>query len=223
MMTSGPGVPPSGPAPGAASPGASTASRKRRSLVRGKLGALVLGVLCLALFFGGYLIAVYWMFPAPAAPTDGVVVPDLRGMSLSMARDRLAPLGLETGDTVSIPHNQTPMGLIIAQTPLPGQQARAGGSVSVGLSSGQPSVTIPNVVGYGARRAQNLLQRLGFEVSQSLEESERPNGTVLRSQPDAGNKLSLPARVMIVVSAGRPDSVVVDTLRRDSITSRSFR
>jgi beta-lactam-binding protein with PASTA domain len=187
-----------------------------RRRLRMKRGALILAGISVVLFVAGYLLAVFVMFPPPPAPTVGVVVPDLRGMTLSLARDRLQPLGLETGDTISIPNNQSPMGLIIAQSPLPGQQARAGGRVSVGLSSGPPSVTIPNVVGYGARRAQNLLQRLGFDVAQSLENSDRPNGIVLRSQPEAGNKLPLPARITIVISAGPPDSVTIDTM-----TSRS--
>src|SRR5687767_12217795 len=168
-----------------------------RRRVRLKRGALILAVISVVLFVAGYLLAVYVMFPPPAAPTVGVVVPDLRGMTLSLARDKLQPLGLETGDTISIPNNESPMGLIIAQSPLPGQQARAGGRVSVGLSSGPPAVVIPNVIGYGARRAQNLLQRLGFDVAQAMENSDRPNGVVLRSQPEAGNKLPLPARITI--------------------------
>ena len=190
-------------------------SRMRR--LRLTRGVLILAVLSIVLFVSGYLLAVYVMFPPPAAPTIGVVVPDLRGMTLSLARDKLQPLGLETGDTISIPNNQSPMGLIIAQTPLPGQQARAGGRVSVGLSSGPPAVVVPNLVGYGARRAQNLLQRLGFDVAQSMENSDRPNGVVLRSHPEAGNKLPLPARITIVISAGPPDSVTVDTMTSRSI------
>ena len=193
------------------------APKKSKRRLRVTRRALILAVLSVVLFVAGYLLAVYVMFPPPAAPTIGVVVPDLRGMTLSLARDKLQPLGLETGDTISIPNNQSPMGLIIAQSPLPGQQARAGGRVSVGLSSGPPAVVIPNVIGYGARRAQNLLQRLGFDVAQAMENSDRPNGIVLRSQPDAGNKLPLPARITIVISAGPPDSVTVDTLTTRSI------
>ncbi len=195
-----------------------TAGRKdRMASFKGK-PTLVLVGLSLGLFLAGYLIAVFLLFPPPPVPEDGIVVPDLRGLTLGLARDRLAPLGLEPGDTVSIPHGQTPKGLIIAQTPLPGQQARAGGHVSVGLSSGPPAVTIPNVIGYGARRAQNLLQRLGFEVDQMLEPSDRPNGTVLRSQPESGNKLSLPARIMIYVSAGPADTLTIDTTTSRSTT-----
>ena len=167
-----------------------------------------------ALFVGGYLLAVNFLFPPPPVPKDGVVVPDVRGMSVDLAQRRLSPLGLESGDTTSMPHPQTPRGLIVAQSPLPGQQVRAGGKVNLGLSSGPPAVVIPNVAGFGARRAQNLLQRLGLQVDQILETSERPNGSVIRSMPEAGQKQPLPARVVIYISAGPPDTLNTDTLSR---------
>jgi beta-lactam-binding protein with PASTA domain len=175
------------------------------------------GSVSLGLFVAGYLVAVFLLFPPPPVPKDGVIVPNLHGMTVDLARRSLTPLGLETGETLSLPHPQTPAGLVIAQSPLPGQQARAGGRVNLGLSSGVPAVAIPNLIGFGARRAQNLLTRLGFTVDQILESSEQPNGTVIRSAPDAGLKLSLPARVVLYVSAGLPDSVVVDTTVRDTL------
>ena len=187
----------------------------RRGRQSAKLFAAVLG-----LFLAGYLIAVYVMFPPPAAPEDGIPVPDIKGMSVGSARDRLQPLGLNIGDTLSVPHSTVAPGLIVAQSPLAGQQLRAGGHVHVGLSSGLPSATVPELIGLGARRAANLLERLGFEVDQTLEASDRPNGTVIRSVPETGVRKPLPARVLLVVSTGlsaldtiRPDTVQRDTLR----------
>ncbi|MGH7461356.1 MAG: PASTA domain-containing protein, partial [Longimicrobiales bacterium] len=77
-----------------------------------------------------------------------------------------------------------------------------------------------DVVGLSARRAENLLKRLGFEVDQSLEPSDRPSGTVIRSAPEAGQRQSLPARVRLAVSAGPADTVRVDSLLRDTMTTR---
>ena len=104
-----------------------------------------------------------------------------------------------------------------------GQQLRAGGQVSLGLSSGLASVAVPDVTGLAARRAANLLTRLGFQVEEALEMSERPNGVVVRSNPEAGVRQPLPARVVLYVSSGPPpDTMQIDTLlpRRDTTAIR---
>jgi eukaryotic-like serine/threonine-protein kinase len=182
-------------------------------------GGWFYGGVSLTLFVVGYLIAVWLLFPPLPVPKDGVAVPDLRGLTIKLAADKLAPLGLETGDTVTMPHLRTPMGVIVAQTPLPGQQLRAGGRVSLGLSAGPPSVMVPALLGLGGRRAQNLLKRMGFEVDQIMETSAEPNGTVIRSTPDAGVRLPLPARVLIYVSAGPPDSLSIPTTTTGTTTT----
>ena len=182
--------------------------------------ALKLVGVVLGLFLVGYLIPVFLLFPPLPVPEDGIVVPDLAGQSAQSAEERLRPLGLQLGDTLSFPSPEVAPGLIVAQSPLPGQQMRAGGRVTLGLSSGLPSVSVPDVVSMDARRAENLLTRLGFGVDQVPEASERQSGNVIRSMPEAGQRQTLPARVRIWVSTGPiPDtsSVIDTTLRRDTI------
>jgi serine/threonine-protein kinase len=193
-----------------------------REKLRGKAGpALKITALAVVLFFAGYAAAVFLLFPPPAAPEDGIIVPNLTKLTPDAASDRLTPLGLALGDSVRLPHASVAPGLIVAQDPLPGQQMRSGGTVRVGVSSGLPSSTVPDLVGLGARRAQTLLERLGFEVSQSLENSDRANGTVIRSSPEAGIRQALPARVHLVISSGpAADTMRVDTISRDTITNR---
>jgi serine/threonine-protein kinase len=193
---------------------------RKRKFILSLLGAAI------GIFLVGYLIAVYLLFPPPAAPEDGIIVPSLGGQSLQGARDRLRPLELEIGDTISLPHATIPPGIVIAQSPLPGQQLRRGALVNVGLSSGLPTATVPYVVGMASRRAANLLTRLGFTVTQTIEPSDHPNGTVVRTTPEAGIRQPLPARVLLVVSSGLvsvtpPDSIATttttDSVARDTI------
>ena len=181
--------------------------------------ALIWAGITLGLFLLGYLVAVFLLFPPLPVPEDGIVVPDLAGQSPESAEQRLRPLGLQVGDTVSFPSPEHPPGLVVAQSPLPGQQLRAGGRVALGLSSGLPSAIVPDLMGLPARRAENLLTRLGFGVDQVPETSERPSGTVIRSMPETGQRQTLPARVRIWVSAGTPaDTSAIDTTtRRDTI------
>ena len=171
----------------------------------------------LALFAAGYLVAVYVLFPPPPVPEDGIQVPDLSGLTVASAADRLRPAGLALGDTVRLPHATVGPGLVVAQDPMPGQQSRNGGQVHLGVSSGLPAATVPDVAGLAARRAQNLLTRLGFDVSQTLEPSRSPNGTVIRTVPESGVRQPLPARVVMIVSSGQLDTLRVDTVPRDTI------
>lgn len=170
------------------------------------------------LFGIGYLIAIFVVFPPPAAPSDGIAVPSLKSLNPEAAAERLRPLGLVLGDSVHLPHATVAPGLIVAQDPLPGQQLRSGDTVRIGVSSGLPSAVVPDLIGLGAKRAQTLLERLGFEVAQNLETSEKPNGTVIRSTPEAGVRKVLPARVVLFVSTGvPPDSLRSDTMSVDTI------
>lgn len=183
-------------------------------------GPLRIGLIALTLFLAGYLIAVFILFPPPDAPDDGILVPDLSGLNPQGAAERLRPLGLELGDTLSLPHPALGPGIIIAQSPLAGQQLRPGDRVRIGLSTGLPTVGIPELSGMGARRAENLLARLGFDVDQTFEVSYEPNGTVIRTSPEPGTRHPLPRRVLLIVSSGPPaDTIQVDTVRRDTLAA----
>jgi eukaryotic-like serine/threonine-protein kinase len=200
------------------------AQRSQRSDEGGPgLPIVVWFLVAVGLFAAGYALAVFVLFPPPPVPEDGIVVPDLNGSTVAVARSRLEPLGLVIGDTLRIPNAKTARGLVVAQSPLPGQQLRAGGRVAVGLSSGLTTVAVPDVVGMGVSRAETLLKRLGFQVEQSSEMASQPNGTVIRSEPQAGTRRSVPARVLLVVSTGTGAAVDTlpvntDTVKRDTIT-----
>ena len=161
------------------------------------------GVL-VATFGLGYLVATRILFPPLPEPENGIAVPDLRGVVVAEANARLEPLGLRRGDQIPIAHPNQPPGIIVAQSPLPGQQLRQGGAVTVAVSSGLPGVQIPNVVGFDVERATAVLTQMGLEADQRSELSERPLGTVLRIIPEAGQRQPVPSRVLLIISAGPP-------------------
>ena len=162
-----------------------------------------LGLLLLT-FVIGYVIAARVLFPPLPEPEDGIVVPDLAGMMVSEADRQLAPLGLERTEVTQIAHPDAPPGIIVAQSPLPGQQLRAGGAVRLAVSGGLPRVQVPNVIGFDVERATAVLSQLGLSADQRSEVSQRPIGTVLRISPEPGQNQPVPARVLLVVSAGPP-------------------
>ncbi|HET9985133.1 MAG TPA: PASTA domain-containing protein [Longimicrobiales bacterium] len=164
-----------------------------------------------ACFGVGYLLAVFVLFPAPEAPTDGVAVPKLVGQDSAYAAQALARLRLRVAEATPLPDPEAPAGIIVAQDPLPGQQLRAGDAVRIAISSGPPLATLPEVGGLAAARAQALLESLGFRVTQQVESALSPAGTVTRTDPRAGLPYTLPQDVRLFVSTG-PPTQPVDTL-----------
>jgi eukaryotic-like serine/threonine-protein kinase len=180
--------------------------------------AILIGLALLLLTFGaGYLIAARVLFPPLPAPQNGIAVPDLSGIHEREADAKLRALGLQRGQAIEFAHpNQMP-GIIIGQNPLPGQQLRAGGVVQLAVSSGLPRVQVPDVIGFDVARATAVLSQLGLTADQQTEVNERPAGTVLRIMPEPGQSQPVPARVVLVVSAGPPPAPTDSTIRTDTL------
>jgi hypothetical protein len=148
-------------------------------------------------FVAGYLIAVYVLFPpSQASGTGGTPVPDLVGRTISDAHRDLVGVGLGDMPTTELPHPEVPEGIIIAQSPLPGQQLRAGSPSASPSAAGRARV-------HRARRAR--LQRgarrvaaapAGFEVRARTSRVRHPRGSVIRTEPEPGSMLTLPAMVV---------------------------
>jgi eukaryotic-like serine/threonine-protein kinase len=167
-------------------------------------------------FVVGYLLAVYVIFPPEQAGDGGVPVPALAGMTLTDARAELAVAGLGSVDVTELPHPTAPSGVVVAQSPLPGQQLRPGAGVRLAVSRGLPRVRVPDVQGFGADRAAALLRTSGFQVARETQESPVPEGRVIATEPAGGQEVALPATVMVWVSSGLP-VMVPDTLPPDTI------
>jgi eukaryotic-like serine/threonine-protein kinase len=184
-------------------------------------GPILVGAAILP-FLIGYAIAVWVLFPPPDVVGEGIAVPQLRGRSTADARATLASAGLGGLDVTTLPHPRLPEGTVVAQSPLPGQQLRAGVGVRVAVSSGVPRVVVPDVVGFQVDRARGLLERLGFGVQQVDEAGDAEAGRVTALEPGPGSRLPLPATVQLTVSAGppqlppdtmlQPDTTAIDTL-----------
>lgn len=162
---------------------------------------LALGVSA-AGFGVGYLIAVFILFPSEEVIERGIPVPDLIGLSVEEATSDLDRLGLLLGGTRPIRTPEEAPGVVIAQSPIAGQQLLAGASVSLGVSAGPPSIVLPNLVGMSIHSAGQLLGALGAEISSTQTYSDAPLGRVLRTEPAAGGTLANPPRVLLVVSGG---------------------
>ena len=119
---------------------------------------------------------------------------------------------LRVTESTQLAHPTQPPGIVIAQSPLAGQQLRSLGAVRLGVSSGLPRVPVPNVIGFSAERARAAMASVGFQTEEMTIEDEMPVGTVVRVSPPVGSDEPVPSRVLLYVSSGPPPQVVPDTL-----------
>lgn len=165
---------------------------------------LVAGGLVVAGWLTGYVLSTQLLFPAPPPPGDLLEVPDVRGLGLASARERLAGMGLGLGTIDSLLHPSVPENLILGQSPLPGQVARPGSEVRVTMSLGPQTRAVPDVLRLDEDRARVVLETSGFLVMVDTAESELPRGNVVDVDPPPDSLVPLPAQVRMVVSTGPP-------------------
>jgi eukaryotic-like serine/threonine-protein kinase len=162
------------------------------------LGLLLLG------WGGGYGISTLFLFPEPPPLGDLFEVPDLGGLGLASARERLLGAGLQLGEIDSLLHPSVAQSLIIGQSPLAGQVARPEAPVRVTLSRGPQMRSIPDVARLQESGARIVLESSGFMVSMDTAQAEVPRGFVIETRPTAASVLALPSEVRMIVSTGPP-------------------
>lgn len=167
---------------------------------------LALHVLGLAVFgwLVGWLIATQFVFPAPPPPNDLVAVPDVRGLGLATARERLRGAKLDLGIVDSLRHPSVERGLVLGQSPLPGQLAEPGDGVRVTRSLGPQLRGVPDVRHVDADRARIVLETSGFVVAVDTVDAEIPRGRVVETSPGPEQTVALPAEIHLMVSRGPP-------------------
>lgn len=169
-------------------------------------------LLLLGVMFGlGYGASARWLFPAAEDPTDVdfATVPGLAGTPLAEAEAQLAALGFVTAERGRLNHAAIAPGAVVAQSPLPGQVARPGDTVRLTTSAGPETRVVPDLAGLPTAEAATLLTRLGFEVDVEDVRDAAVAGAI-RTEPEAGVRLTLPASVRLFVSRGRVIVVVPD-------------
>lgn len=182
----------------------SSLSRLLGTALRGR--NLLVGVVSLTVlgWAVGYGLATRVVFPAPPPPGDLFDVPDLRGLGLASANERLAGAGLQMAPVDSLQHPTAAVGVVLGQSPLPGQVLQPHTPVHVTISTGPQTRSVPDVVGLADGRARIVLETSGFVVSVDTMGSEEPRGHVAAMSPPPDSVVALPAEILLTISAGPP-------------------
>jgi eukaryotic-like serine/threonine-protein kinase len=127
-------------------------------------------------------------------------VPSVIGQSESSATDILQAAGFKV-QSVQSPCDSQPSGLVCAQSPDGGTEATKGSTVTITVSTGPSSTTVPNVVGEEKETAQDDLQNAGFKVKvTNVSVSDPTQNNVVQSQdPSGGSSAPKGSKVTIFV------------------------
>jgi serine/threonine-protein kinase len=131
-----------------------------------------------------------------------VTVPNVTGQTQSAAVARLAAAGLTAipSPTASIAY---PAGVVFGETPPHGSLVNRGTRVTLLVSSGPGSATVPDVKGLSGAQAMQRLTKAGFKPStQSQSSTTIPAGKVIATEPPGHTEAQAGSPVTVLVSSG---------------------
>jgi beta-lactam-binding protein with PASTA domain/predicted Ser/Thr protein kinase len=129
-----------------------------------------------------------------------VTVPNVLDQTEASARAELENAGFDVQASTA-PSDETPEGLVISQTPAPGEKAAKGSTVQIVLSTGPDTVTVPNVEGQEENSAKEELEDAGFEVQVEEQPTDDPlqDGIVISQNPEPQTQAQPGSTVTITV------------------------
>ena len=178
-----------------------------------------------AIAFAAFSIA--WLLVAvvllpDTGPAPIGVVPPVVGLRYDEAERKLAEAGLRAALGETRPHATAPRRYVLAQTPAAGTAVGPEVVVTLDISAGQRRVAIPSVAGMSRNDAIAALRAANLELGQVIERpGSQARGTVLSSQPEAGQQVPEGSPVEIVVSTGPTELLMPDVVGRELFEVRA--
>jgi beta-lactam-binding protein with PASTA domain len=147
-----------------------------------------------------------------------VEVPEVRKDTLTDAVRALTQAGLNYKE-YDVPSSQAP-GTVTGQSPAPGTQVIKGTTVRINVSKGLPPIIVPaDLIGKTEADATAELQQMGFNVGPSQQQdSPKPQGTVIDTNPKPGTSAQRGSQVTLIVSKG-PQTAIVPDVRGFSVAT----
>ena len=172
----------------------------------------ILALLVAAAVFGPMLLG---------SGPDERSVPTVLNMTKAEAEKALEDQGLKLGEIDREASEDVPKGRVVSQDPEPGEFLPAGDPVDVLISTGQPDVVMPDVLGDDKDDAKDELEELGLKVKLVEAESDADADVVIDSDPRPATSISVGTRVTVVYSDGPEEVPSVVGLMQSRATSSS--
>ena len=172
-------------------------------------------------FLLAYVLVFIFAFPSDVVPDDGRV-PAVVGLPFDGAVAALEKAGFHGVRGETRYHRTVARDAILQQDPPAGSLQKRGTDITLAVSGGQRSATVPDVVGTSLQQARVAIENAGFQFGPTTERtSDQPRGAVTGSEPAAGEVIPLPAVVSIAISQGPATLQVPDLTGRTVADARS--
>jgi serine/threonine-protein kinase len=153
----------------------------------------VLGLLLVLGVVGG---AAYYLLGA----NKGTSIPQVAGQTVAQAERALTNAHLRFA-TQNVASSQYKAGLVTGSNPPEGNNVATNSLVTLLVSSGAPTVTVPGVIGDQLNTAEAALQAKGFAfVTKTDPTSTQPSGTVTNQSPKGQTQAAQGSTVTLYVS-----------------------
>lgn len=124
---------------------------------------------------------------------SAMLIPDLKGLTLEQAKERLDKMGLALGAVENGNDPDKPSEVIISQSPEPGAKASKGARINIVINMKQKT-SIPNVVGMTLGDARNTLLSMKLSVgtitASDGASADDSNAIILSQDPAGGESTS---------------------------------
>ncbi len=154
--------------------------------------------------------------PAVAKTT---VPAGITNTDVNTAEGILTQAGLQF--TVKNTPNNAQQGQVLSADPASGTTINKGATVTLTVSSGPNTVTVPSVAGLSQTAAANLIGNRGLTLSGTTNQSSTQYGAgvVIGSDPGAGASVNPGSGVTLIVSTGPPPPTTTSTTTSPTTTS----
>ena len=178
--------------------------KKKRMIIIGAAAAAVVLILALILALTG---------------GEEIEAPDFTGLTYEQAEQMAEEydVKIKLGDEVI--SETVDKGIIVSQDTEAGQTIKTGSTIKVNVSKGMGDGSVPNLVGMMEDDLSEFLEGTGFELGAVTQQaSDKPEGTVLKQTPGAGEEVEKGTKIDVVVSDGSKAKGTVPSLLGYSVS-----
>ncbi len=141
------------------------------------------------------------------ASEEALTVPDVVGYTSDAANTTLSSAGFSVTREFQT-SSDVAAGIVISQSPTAGTEAEEGATVTIVVSQGNESATVPSVIGKSESEARTLLGNAKLNVGTVTQDysSSVKSGYVISQSVSAGSVVSSGTAVNLVVSKGAKET-----------------
>jgi serine/threonine-protein kinase len=150
-----------------------------------------------------------------------VVVPDVKGQSVTDAVAALAAIGLNP--RVFRVYSPEQPDTVTGEFPPPSSKVVKGSNVRINVSRGAKPIPVPSVVGQPFANAKSALEGQGFVVKRvDVPSDQAAAGVVVATDPPSGTGSQHGATITLSVSKGPTSTQVPNVVNQDQATAESL-